>query len=163
MGMYHSTSGKIGYDAYTEIIDKRYITADKMKLILQREDQLRMSPEYHAMISERDDLGWIKHVTEQLQQNVLIEFGYDPVQFMPYLHSARARFANNEDMNKLTVYQRMDRSTRGNLVKGATLPNVKLCTLYDEGCCEEVYLYDYIQTIQKESGRPMLISAGSIT
>jgi len=130
-------------------------------MILKREDELRMSREYHTMISEHDTLEWIRDVTENLQKSVLREFGYDAKLFLPYLQSARARYINDPEMNKITVYQRMDRSRKGMLARGSALPNVKLCTL-NEG--SEIFLHDYIAKVQNNSGgRPMIITAGSIT
>jgi hypothetical protein len=47
MGMYHSTSGKIGYDYHARVPPRgaRIIPKGVMKQIMQREDELRFSEE----------------------------------------------------------------------------------------------------------------------
>lgn len=72
-----------------------------------------MQMQYHKTISERDDLAWIRDVTLLLQKKVLAEFGYNDEPGLRALHNARAQYLDDEEMNKLTVYQRRDRSREG--------------------------------------------------
>ena len=55
MGMYHSTSGKLGFTAH-RVSTSRYppaapISRADMKAILEREDALRASPAYQAAVT----------------------------------------------------------------------------------------------------------------
>jgi len=118
-----------------------------------------MSPGYHELISQRDDLQWIRDVTEEVQKKILAEFGYDRPEGRMALNYARYQYKEDPEMNQITVYQRQDRSTEGTLVVGCALPYTMLSTL--EG--EEISLHDYIKKIQGNSGRPLVITAGSIT
>jgi len=75
------------------------------------------------------------------------------------LNYARHQYRDDPEMNNITVYQRRDRSREGFLGVGYALPHVVLSTL--DG--EEISLHDYIKKIQGDSGRPLVITAGSIT
>jgi len=158
--MFHSTSGKYGY-AYVQPPNPnsmRVIPKGVMKQILQREDELRLSSEYHNTISEQDTLRWIRNVTIKLQRQVLAEFGYDDSPSLQALHYARVQYLNDDEMNKLTVYQRMDRSRAGDLMCGSELPNAKLSTL--DG--KTITLHEYLEN-RKDKTKPVVITAGSIT
>lgn len=167
--MFHSTSGKMGYGmrysppGLERPEGGRVIPKSIMKKILQREDEMRFSSAYLNAISLHEgDLKWIRDVTVQMQKDVLREFGYDDAKGLMALNSARAEYIDDDEMNKLTVYQRMDRSRKGDLVKGDLLPNVALSTL--DG--RNITLHEYIEEIKKSRGgedRPMVITAGSIT
>lgn len=161
MGMFHSTSGKRGYDWYSppgsQILN--LIPRSIMKQMLKREEELRMSKQYHEKISMHDDLAWIRDVTIDIQKQVLREFGYNNTAGMTALNYARVQYNDDPEMNKITVYQRQDRSRLGNLSVDSDLPNVRLCTL--DG--EDTTLHEYIKKIQGNSGRPLVITAGSIT
>jgi len=156
--MFHSTSGKDGY-GYRYVDYKIVIPKHIMKQILLREEELRMSPEYHEEISKLDDLKWIRDVTLRLQRRVLREFGYNTSTALVALNNARAMYLNDPEMNQITVYQRRDRSRKGDLFAGSTLPNVKLAAL--DGT--HITLHEYIGKIQQENGRPLVITAGSVT
>jgi len=161
MGMFHSTSGKSGYQ-YHHVHESRatVIPRGVMKQILQREDELRFSPAYHQTISRHDDLQWIRDVTLALQKGVLTEFGYGDAQGLMALHNARVEYMKDEEMGKLTVYQRMDRSRLGCLFAGDELPNAMLVTM--DG--SHTSLHEYTKNLQKGTGsRPLVITAGSIS
>jgi hypothetical protein len=157
MGMFHSTSGKVGY-AFVTLPGARVIPKGIMKQILLREDELRFSSDYHNKISEREDLKWIRDVTLELQMKALAEFGYADGPGLLALNNARAQYLNDDEMNKLIVYQRMDRSRPGDLTSGSELPNVKLSTL--DG--KVITLHEYLEN-RKDKSRPVVITAGSIT
>lgn len=157
MGMYHSTSGKSGYGYYGSP-HARVIPRLVMKQILQREEELRFSQDYHNTISQRDDLKWIREVTLKLQKSVLAEFGYDDAKGLLALHNARGKYLDDPEMNQITVYQRMDRSRKGDLKRGMSLPDVKLSTL--DG--KIITLHEFINS-RKDPNKPIVITAGSIT
>jgi len=160
MGMFHSTSGKRGYEWFSPHSDTpHFIPRSIMKQMLEREEQLRMSKEYHEKISQSDELTWIRDVTVDLQSQVLREFGYLNTAGMTMLNYARVQYKDDPEMNSITVYQRQDRSRLGDLTVGSELPNARLCTLTGE----ETTLHDYIKKIQGDSARPLVITAGSIT
>jgi len=176
MGMYHSTSGKVGYQYHRQPVDfhiPRYL----MKKILIHEDKLRASPEVQALYSQSDDLGWIRDVTLQVQNLALKEYGITDPKGLIALNNARFEYLDDPEMNNLTVYQRMDNSRQGKLLDGAILPDVPLATL--DG--KEVTLYQYLdmlyakRTSEEEcegsdasegfppAQRPILVTAGSIS
>lgn len=128
-----------------------------MKQMLQREEELRMSPEYHEEISQRDTLQNIRDVTMSLQDRVLREFGYGE-NFIMAFNRAREQYLFDPEMNKITVYQRQDRSRKGDLFSGSELPDAELTTL--DG--KSISLHNYINQIQGNS-RPLVLTAGSIT
>lgn len=162
MGMFHSTSGKVGYDNYAVSSYSHIIPKNVMKQILQREDEMRFSVEYHTAISQHENLTWIRDVTIEMQRAVLREFGYDDALSLNLLHAARTQYKDDEEMNKLAVYQRMDRSRRGELVVGCDVPCVTISTL-DGGT---IILQDYMEQLKRKRGgesRPIVITAGSLT
>jgi hypothetical protein len=159
MGMFHSTSGKRGYGFYYVDGHITRIPKETLKKMLQREEELRKSKEYHETISQHDDLKWIRDVTVKLQKQVLREFGYDTKLGRRTLNNARFQYLDDPEMNNITVYQRMDRSREGDLKNGYAVPNVKLSTMSGE----TVMLHDYIEKMQSGSDRLLVITAGSIT
>jgi len=131
-----------------------------MKRILIREDELRASPEIQSRYSQTDDLELFRDITLDLQRQALRECDIpeqDIYEALSTLHNARRFYQYDPEMNKLTVYQRLDRSRQGNLISGDKAPNVPLNTA--DG--KQVMLYDYID--QTSGGKPLFVFAGSIS
>jgi len=156
MGMYHSTSGKNGFFPYEQYCDY-IIDQEVMKKILIREDELRYSEEYQNDLTINDDLTWIRNVTEKIQMRALEENGITDPRGLIVLRNARFKYRNDPSMNKLTVYMRQDRSTRGNLYNGSPAPDARLCTL--DG--KNITLFEYIRSLG--GNLPLILLAGSVT
>lgn len=157
--MYHSTSGKNGYRYVgTPRSVATTIPKNVMKQILIRENELRLSRQYHELISQQESLAWIRDTTVMLQIQALSEHGYSGQAALRALQAARVTYLNDNEMNKLTVYQRMDRSREGDLVNNSPLPNVTLS--YLDGTTTT--LRGYLDK-RKDKTLPVALMAGSIT
>lgn len=174
--MFHSTSGKVGYQYHHQPLPGYHIPRYLMKKILIHEDKLRASPEVQALYSQSDDLAWIRDVTLQVQNRALAEYGFTDARGLIALNNARLEYIDDPEMNQLTVYQRLDNSRQGKLFDGVVLPNVQLATL--DG--SQVMLYDYLDALRVKQNhlgaapggsgndfppakRPILVTAGSIS
>jgi len=120
MGMYHSTSGKYGFQPHWK---PTFLTISKGQLrkIMIREEELRMSEVIQQQYTDSDDLTHLRDVTIALQRQALIENGIDISEIdeaLSVLHNARFMYKNDPDMNNITVYQRMDRSREGDVTMG---------------------------------------------
>lgn len=116
------------------------IPRETLILVLRREDELRFSPEYQARYSESERLEHIRDVTVELQKQALREHGLDEEHGLVVLQNARFEFkvsvgwlgcfrvqfrartaghASQDDpeMDKLTVYFRLDTCRRGCLAQ----------------------------------------------
>jgi len=160
MGMYHSTSGKRGFDPFYKRTNY-VIPKETLKKILIREDELRASPEMQERYSAYDSLNWIKTVTEQIQEMALHEFGFSDPEGGVVLNNARFVYKDDPEMNQLTIYMREDKSRRGDLLVGDMYPNANLKRL--DG--SPISLHDYISSIRGAlpSSRPLVLLAGSVT
>lgn len=70
MGMYHSTSGKRGFEPHY-VASAVEFTLEQAKAILELEEELRASPAIQAKYTERDDFEWLRDVTLDVQREVL--------------------------------------------------------------------------------------------
>jgi len=156
MGMYHSTSGKRGFDAFFQHTDLK-IDKEVLKTVLIREDQLRASEEMQQKYSMFDQLAWIRDVTREIQKIALQENGIDDPRGMIVLNNARFEYKDDPEMNNLTIYMREDKSTRGNLRVGDKVPDAFLRRL--DGT--EISLLEYLNN--RNSTRPTVLLAGSVT
>jgi len=155
MGMYHSTSGKRGFEPYQMPTDF-HIDKEVLRRVLIREDELRSSEEYQQEWTQNDDLTWIRDVTMRIQERALAEHGITDPRGFTVLRNARFKYKDDPTMNCLTVYMRQDRSKKGDLRSGDEIPNSPLCTL--EGI--SITLHEYIKQLPN---LPLIILAGSIT
>jgi len=155
MGMYHSTSGKRGFEPY-QISTDFYIEKEVLRSILIREDELRSSEEYQQEWTQNDDLTWIRDVAIRIQQRALAEHGITDTRGLTVLQNARFKYKDDPTMNSLTVYMREDRSKKGNLRSGDEIPDSPLFTL--EGISTTLHKY-----IKQLPNLPLIILSGSIT
>jgi len=155
MGMFHSTSGKRGFEGFAVPTDFK-IEKDILRNILIREDQLRASEEFQKEYSANDDLGWLRDVTIRIQKQALSENGIEDPNGLTVLRNARFEFKDDPSMNNLTVYMRQDRSKSGTLNVHDMAPNAFLCSL--DGT--DTTLFDYMKSI---GDLPLIILAGSAT
>jgi len=163
--MYHSTSGKKGFRAYQQPWEPPFLVIPKtqMKLILQREEELRASLEIQNQYTESDDLAHLRDVTIELQKRALRENGIKEEhlqQALNILHSARFTYQHDPEMNNITIYQRKDRSREGNVQMG--LPIFDDIVVYNlEG--KPVVLKRYIDELLSQNPLPVLIFSGSVS
>lgn len=109
MGMLHSTSGKAGLEYYKS---SNIIPRNDLLMILKREDELRHSKEIQEQYSKEfsngnEYLSHIRDVTENLQKQVLLEFGYS-IEALPAFQSHRAYFQDDKEVLQSSVYGRQD-------------------------------------------------------
>jgi len=164
MGMMHSTSGKNGYTYYTNPYGDAVgclIPKDKLIQIMKLEDTYRSSEEFQQKYSEKDDLAWFRDVTIEIQKRAILFSGFDEGRIeegLKALWMARGVYAEDEEINQLTVYQRKDRSRAGNLINGSPMPNVPLQTLLGTVTDLKTYCANL-----KQPELPLFIISGSIT
>jgi len=162
MGMYHSTSGKLGFEPYFQV-SSFDIEKEVLKRVLIKEDELRFSEKYQELYSQ-DDLHSLRNVTRMIQQEALASEGITNPEGMVVLNNARFVYQHDPEMNRLTVYMREDRSRKGDLKKGFKIVDANLRALNGTS----VTLLDYLSSIrankeEKERERPIVILAGSVT
>ncbi|KAL6074288.1 hypothetical protein QOT17_004319 [Balamuthia mandrillaris] len=176
--MYHSTSGKCGFDYYhyegcplnADGSYRLHIPREQLINILKLEEQYRFSEEYQQMYTEAgDSLDRLEEITEELQRRALQENGIAiedheagkngqiPNALKAY-RSIRGRLRHDEEISQLVVYMREDRSKRGTLAKGDIAPDAELLTL--DG--EETTLYSIMEQ-RVDNTRPLVILAGSVS
>ncbi|KAL9649086.1 hypothetical protein ABK040_008463 [Willaertia magna] len=122
MGMFHSTSGKHGYNLYQVPTDFK-ITKEEMILLLTIEQSLRRSEEIQQEYTEADyDELKLEKITEKLQ-NEAIKRVFNLTQkdgelfdkCLIALRNARVIYKDDKDINQLTDYFKYDISRQGNL------------------------------------------------
>jgi len=156
MGMYHSSSGKNGFEPYYH--DSNLVIPKEVLIsILKREDQLRASPFYQIEYAKKDSLRWIRDVTKRIQKQALEEHGIVNGDGLSYLNSARFKYKNDPEVNRLTVYMREDRSRAGELQLLEKAPDASLRRL--DG--SSTSLYEYISLFA--CNRPVILFSGSVT
>jgi len=159
MGMTHSTSGKRGFDIYSQPTSCR-IDKETLIKILKREDVLRFSDEIQQQYTMAgEDIKQIEAVTIDLQKKALAEFGFTDPEALVALHNVRFYYQTDPEINQITVYMRKDRCISGNLYNGCSAPNTKLLSLKGE----PTTLFEYKNSIDPLSERSLVICAGSIS
>lgn len=131
MGMFHSSSGKFGYDLYEfqkyegvcgkgPTSSSRSLISDAEHLaIVRRESELRCSEEYQNEYAKEDSNEWRLKVTLQLQRQALKEFGFVGDDALQVLHSSRATMTHQGDSEhkklykEAAIYAKYDRSDYG--------------------------------------------------
>jgi len=161
MGMMHYTSGKNGYEYYQPRPNCFRMGKGKLIEVLTLEEHYRSSEEYQLKYSQKDDLGWFRDVTIEIQKRALLESGFGEDELdngLQALWSARGRFSDDPEANSITVYQQKDRSQRGALYDDSDMPNVPLVTL--DG--EKTDLVTYCGSL-KNPDLPLFLIGGSVS
>eukprot|EP00035_Acanthoeca_spectabilis_P027279 m.466002 g.466002 ORF g.466002 m.466002 type:complete len:200 (-) comp24808_c0_seq1:614-1213(-) len=199
MGMYHSTSGKIGYAPHS-LPCAGTLTKDEAIAVLTREDALRASDaiqaEYTAALegyrgehppappgessaantaisSPQDDtkemhrvLQKLADTTTRLQEEALtavlgqarlLELG-GVSEALIALHNTRFAWQADPEVNQLTVYQRQDKSTHGNLSPGDPAPDTALLRLNPDATTDSTS----VRALERPD-RPLVLICGSIS
>lgn len=121
--MFHSTSGKCGYDLYDLYKDlPPVLDRETLKEILISENELRFSEEIQAEYSNKDVENYLSHirdVTVRLQMRA-IELHFkgdrlDKERALNELQCYRFRYGNDRELLELSVYGRLDDSKNKNL------------------------------------------------
>lgn len=165
MGMYHSTSGKAGFERF-KYPARVTFTREQAIAILRREDELRFDAKTQERYSEREDFVWIRDVTLDLQRQAITETVPELLKFhdsmndcLNALHNLRFddAYAGDNEFSQCTVYQRCDKSHPGTVKQGDALTKVDV-PLHDSASGKAVHLSDYYT-----SGRPLVVVAGSVS
>jgi len=129
------------------------------KKVLQKEDELRSSEWAQNEYGADDSEAWLRDVTLKIQRRALTENDLPAnSKYLDMLHTCRLAFENDPEMNKLTVYQRYDRSTAGTLKAGDDLPDAPLLNF--DGSLTS--LHEYILTTH-DSNKPLVIYSASVS
>ena len=75
---FHRTSLKNGFTSWSRGRHETYIEFDVFIKMLERENAMRLSAEWQARYSECEDPVALSRVTEQLQRELMKEFGFVP-------------------------------------------------------------------------------------
>ena len=124
---------------------------DFLLRLLHREEELRLSPAVQARFGAAERSGgtdWLE-VAEELQRELLIEFGVRPTQ--TNLHLLRVAAARL----KVSLYVRHNRASRGDLNVGDRCPDVSLVS-YPGGLASRLSSFSVV-------GRPLIVLAGSFS
>ena len=102
------------------------MTADEIKDILRRENDLRLSHETQQEFqaaSKPDD--WIQ-VVERLQRRVCLEFGLSEQVGLNAMRRAESLLPGDQDVNEISLYRKYNRCRDGTLQVSDTPPNLNL-------------------------------------
>lgn len=127
---------------------------DVMAAMLAREQKLRLSPETQALYADLsvDSIA----ITSDLQVQVVREFGF-PDSYVQLLRGAANLYTREElAFDKLPHYVRFNRSTRGHLSVGSSVPNVPLCFVGQS-------MQKSLLLREMDAARTTVIAAGSFT
>jgi len=126
--MFHSTSGKRGYSLNC-IASCPVFPREKLREVLIKEDELRNSERIQNLYSREFATGneflcHVRDVTLELQREALLQCGVSEENLDAQLSSFqchRAHYANDEEILKLSVYGRHDKTSEGDFSNGANL------------------------------------------
>lgn len=190
MGMFHSTSGKFGFEPHV-VLSRARLSRDELLRIMTEEDKLRASKETQEAYSQalrtynwngvklhrtgRNDgsqaltlnrkmdsiLEELALITTNLQEHAIeLYIPSDKIrqtgmgEYLKALRNARFEYRNDDEMNNLTVYQRYDKSKRGELGVGMSPPNILLNNT----------MGDSIDLLSLQNdGKPLVLICGSIS
>jgi hypothetical protein len=126
--------------------------------MLARENEMRLSPDTQVLYAQAElsaDTDWME-VTEQLQERLVREFGYespgDIRKALNALRGARGDYPDDLEIVQLANYMKFNRARRGDLECEMDAPNVPLVAMNSN----LVHLHDFVQP-----GRPLVVVAGS--
>jgi hypothetical protein len=168
MGMFHSTSGKSGWNYYQSVgtprLEKRWFELQKAKIkrLLIAEDELRLSDFYQKRYSEKDTLQHLRDVTVEIQKEACKKAGMEYDWWaIETLRAAREAYLDDPEMNQLTVYQRHDTSRRGDLRVGHVAPDAALLDLAGQ----ETTLMQYFASLNEHLSQPLplVLLVGSVS
>ncbi|CAF1332586.1 unnamed protein product, partial [Adineta steineri] len=150
MGMVHYTSGRRNL-TYEELIksnatkpSKSFIPKSLLKLMLIRENELRISDEYQKRFHEAEQTSsstsWLD-VADELQREVIREFHLDE-EMNDALLCLRCATQIYPDLKDIPLYTKYNRARDGDLQVGDIAPNVPVIHL-DE---QENQLFDGLKS-----------------
>jgi len=158
--MLYPTSGRCGFDMISSRGEKK-IELEVLKKMLKRENELRLTHEIQTKYDEcaLTDAKKYTKLTEDLQKQVLTEFGFDPSNGdLTRYRSALAMYPEEKELKDLVYYYKYNRSRDGTLQVGdsVSLSTLRLSTL--DGTSEVA-----LSTFVTSESLPLVLVAGSIT
>jgi hypothetical protein len=125
--------------------------------MLRRENELRLSEETqekYAAAEASTDTDWLA-VTEALQKQVVMEFGYDDSMedALYCLRCASQLYPNDPAMKEIPLYVKYNRARDGQLKEGDEAPNTVAVDLNGTSC----KLLDCVA----DTNKPLVVVAGS--
>jgi len=109
-------------------------SAETLKSMLRRENELRLSPETQKLYEsaeKRNDTDWME-VTATLQERVLREFGVaeeDMARGLYTLRTSNQIFPDDPEMKEIPLYVKYNIARQGSLNVGDSATDVPLTTL----------------------------------
>lgn len=116
--------------------------------MLEREEELRWAQPTLLRMAEASE--WL-HVAEELQQQVVCEFGYPPEQEAWAIAELRAAHIIHPELAEISVWARNNLARNGSLQNGSDVPDVPLFA--QEGAASLLEVLDPV--------RPTVLVCGS--
>lgn len=170
--MFHPVNGRTGFDAlpppeFPPGVEKPSL--EKLKAMLQRENDLRLSPEVQARFADAsfDAIS----IAADVQEQVAIEFGYGESPEMiklglDIIRSAPLLYPDEPSLRSIPHYVKYNRSRRGELDPVCPIPDARLAHLSGA----PVTLFDCLESVSRcavnfEESLPstVVIACGSYT
>lgn len=133
--MFHPVNGRNGFDAlpppeFPPGTEKPSL--ETIKAMLKREDELRLSPTVQARFADPSFDAIL--IAADVQEQVVTEFGFgaskETLQLgIECIRAAPALYPDNPEIRRIPHYLRYNRSRRGELEPGDTIPNAYLAQL----------------------------------
>ena len=161
------------------------LTAETIKAILRRENELRLAPQTQARfkaISHRPD-GWLD-VVESLQRQVAAEFGLSEKVGLDAMRCAETLLPGDTEVRDISLYRKYNRCVDGPLRMGDAPPDANLVQVSgvhgpDDMCGKRTTLHSILRDRRSWSSvlgpraadtasamqplRPLVLLAGSYT
>jgi len=132
----------------------------KMREVMLKETELRLSEKYQTEYSKQESLDWARAVTITIQKKALEACGFEPAPAnLKQLQEARGKYANDPEMNKLTIPQKYDHSAAGQLRVGDALPDAVLLDMAGQ----RTGLHDYLNKQKADDATALCVLAGSVS
>jgi len=170
--MFHPVNGRSGFDSLPPPIFPPGVCKpplEKLKAMLKRENDLRLSPEIQAKFSDPsfDAIS----IAANVQERVVCEFDYrgpDMIKLgLEIIRSAPLLYPEDPEVRNIPHYIKYNRSRRGELEYGDVIPNAQLSylsgapvTLFD--CLDSLNCKNNEHTLEKERNT-VVIACGSYT
>ncbi len=123
-------------------MNTNYIPKEKLLLMLQREEEIRMSQWYIDECTKvKDEInGWLR-ISSEVQQRVANEFGYEDalanILAINLIRMASSIYPDDKRFQTTSVYVRENKAQRGKNKPGDIIPNMTIHNL--DGSINNLY------------------------
>jgi len=116
---------------------------DKMEIVLER---------LADITTQLQETSIWRHIPKEKINSLGIQ------ECLKVLRNARFQFQDDPEINQLTVYQRSDRSRKGNLMIGSQAPNILLNVINDK-----MSNNSEVELLSLQQGKPLVLMCGSVS